>query len=149
MPKLIDSEITRIDSKAKEIGTAYSLFLMKQKKFQVLSHEANYYEAILSVMMAIVIDKCFSKEECDHLAKCTSILSKRSIGSSELTPLIQKIAGRTTFQNQPKYLSANPNKSKSKPTFEAFVAKSVQKLLKSALMSIISLATVRCSAVLQ
>lgn len=38
MPKLIDSEITRIDKKAKEIGTAYSLFLLQQKKFKVLSN---------------------------------------------------------------------------------------------------------------
>jgi len=38
MPKLIDSEITRIDAKAKEISTAYSLFLFKQKKFKVLSN---------------------------------------------------------------------------------------------------------------
>lgn len=42
-PKLIDSEITRIDSKAKEIGTAYSLFLLKQKKFKVLSNESKYF----------------------------------------------------------------------------------------------------------
>ena len=38
MPKLIDSEIRRIDTKAKEISTAYSLFLLGQKKFRVLSN---------------------------------------------------------------------------------------------------------------
>ncbi len=43
MPKLIDSEITRIDKKAKEIGTAYSLFLLQQRKFKVLSNESKYF----------------------------------------------------------------------------------------------------------
>jgi hypothetical protein len=38
MPKLIDSEIRRIDTKAKEISTAYSLFLLGQRKFRVLSN---------------------------------------------------------------------------------------------------------------
>jgi len=43
MPKLIDSEIRRIDTKAKEISTAYSLFLLGQRKFRVLSNEAKYF----------------------------------------------------------------------------------------------------------
>ena len=43
MPQLIESEIKRIDTKAKEISTAYSLFLFKQKKFKVFSNEAKYY----------------------------------------------------------------------------------------------------------
>lgn len=43
MPKLIDSEIKRIDTKAKEISTAYSLFLLGQRRFKVFSNEAKYY----------------------------------------------------------------------------------------------------------
>lgn len=63
MPKLIDSEITRIDSKAKEIGTAYSLFLLKQRKFKVLSNEAKYYEVLLDIIVKLSVQKCFSKED--------------------------------------------------------------------------------------
>ena len=43
MPKLIDSEITRIVTKAKEISTSYSLFLFKQKKFRLRSNESKFY----------------------------------------------------------------------------------------------------------
>lgn len=71
MPKLIDSEITRIDTKAREISTAYSLFLFKQKKFKVFSNESKYYEKVMNIVLRIVVDKCFSKEDGDHLSKGT------------------------------------------------------------------------------
>jgi hypothetical protein len=72
MPKLIDSEIKRIDTKAKEISTAYSLFLFKQKRFKILSDESKYYELLLNVILTIAVDRCFSKEDNDHLTKGNS-----------------------------------------------------------------------------
>lgn len=63
MPKLIDSEITRIDTKAKEISTAYSLFLFTQKRFKVMSNESKYYESLLKIIIIIAVEKCFSKED--------------------------------------------------------------------------------------
>ena len=71
MPKLIDSEITRIDTKAREISTAYSLFLFKQKKFKVFSNEAKHYEQVISILIRIVVDKCFAKADSEHLARGT------------------------------------------------------------------------------
>ena len=70
MPKLIDSEIKRIDSKAKQIGNAYSLFLLKQHKFKVLSNESKYYEQLLKIIVIIAVEKCFSREDSEHLVKC-------------------------------------------------------------------------------
>jgi hypothetical protein len=69
MPKLIDSEIKRIDTKAKEISTAYSLFLFKQRRFKVFSNESKYYEVLLAVIIRIAVERCFSKEDAEHLAK--------------------------------------------------------------------------------
>lgn len=63
MPKLIDSEVTRIDTKAREIGTAYSLFLMRQKKFKVLSNESKFFEQLLKIIVRLAVEKCFSKED--------------------------------------------------------------------------------------
>lgn len=63
MPKLIDSEIKRIDTKAKEISTAYSLFLFKQKRFKILSDESKYYEQLLAIILKISVDRCFNKED--------------------------------------------------------------------------------------
>jgi hypothetical protein len=77
MPKLIDSEIKRIDTKAKEISTAYSLFLLRQRRFKVFSNEAKYYEALLAVIIRIAVDRCFSKEDADHLAKGTPAATQK------------------------------------------------------------------------
>jgi hypothetical protein len=86
MPKLIDSEIKRIDSKAKEISTAYSLFLFQQRRFKVLSNESKYYEGLLAVILKIAVERCFAKEDAEHLAKGTTTPTQKSTDSSGRTP---------------------------------------------------------------
>lgn len=79
MPKLIDSEIRRIDTKAKEISTAYSLFLLGQKKFRVLSNEAKYFQSVLNILVTLAVDRCFSKEDAGHLATGNLQVKQKSI----------------------------------------------------------------------
>jgi hypothetical protein len=97
MPKLIDSEITRIDAKAKEISTAYSLFLFKQKKFKVLSNESKFFEALLVIIIRIVVEKCFEKEDSEHLTKGNSSAMQKSTVCFAPTLSIPTVAGRVTW----------------------------------------------------
>jgi hypothetical protein len=98
MPKLIDSEITRIDAKAKEISTAYSLFLFKQRKFKVLSNESKFFEALLVILIRIVVEKCFENEDREHLTKCKLNGIQKSIDCFELTLSTPSVAGRVTYK---------------------------------------------------
>lgn len=43
IPKLLDSEIIKIEQKTKQISSVYSIFLFKQPKFKIASEESIFH----------------------------------------------------------------------------------------------------------
>ena len=78
-PKLLESETVKVCEKIKEIGSIYSVFLMQQERFKVLSDEAAFYESVYRIIIN-VMEKCFHKDNFDHLQKGTVLKSQKLIG---------------------------------------------------------------------
>lgn len=75
-PKLLDSEIIKIEQKTRQISSAYSIFLFKQEKIKVGSDESTFYENIIKVIISI-LEKCFSKDDFSRLRKCNILEYER------------------------------------------------------------------------
>ena len=53
-PKLLDSEIIKIEEKTKQISSAYTIFLFKQPKIKVASEESIFFENIIKLIINIL-----------------------------------------------------------------------------------------------